>query len=361
MEQSLYFNITEKMFPTMVTAIIEKLNEKNQTTLPYLFKQLLVNRFTPDGRWSSIKANYTRVAADVVSMDSPLPLKSRDSIETATGMIPKIGMKIAKNEKQMRDIDSLIAQNLPPTTVLANIFEDVPRCVTGIDDRLEDVFLSQLSTGVGVSSMNNGTGVRIDIGVPAENQFNVTKAITEADATPLDDIQKVVDKSIEDMNVITDVYMDDTALQALYKNAQVRAQFAFNQGIATNGSSVIPILDLDKIQQIFMTKWNIRVHRVARSIKTEINGKKQNHSPWKKGMMSFVCDDVLGTLVWTNLAEATRPVAGVQYQQVQEYTLVSQYSTNDPLNEITSAQAMAIPVIDNSDRIYLFDTQTVAA
>lgn len=361
MEQSLFFDITEKMFPATVLAIVEKLNEKNQTTLPYLFKQLLNVRFTPDGRWSSIRANYTRVAADVVAMDSPLPLKSRDSIEVATGMIPKIGLKFSKTEKQMRDIDSLIAQGLPQATILANIFEDVPRCISGIDDRLEDIFLSELSTGIGVSSMNNGTGVRINIGIPDKNQFNVSKLIAAADAAPLDDIQKIVDKSIEDMNVITDVYMDDTALQALYKNAQARGQYAFDQGIATGASSVIPVLDLAKIQQIFLTKWDIRVHRVARSIKTEINGKKQNHSPWRKGGMTFVCDDVLGTLVWTTLAEATRPVAGVQYQPVQEYTLISQYSTNDPLNEITSGQSMAIPVIDNSDRIYLLDTQTVAA
>lgn len=296
-----------------------------------------------------------------MSLDSELPLKSRDTIETASGNIPKMGMKLYLTEKQMKDIDSMIAQNMPLGRIVDAIFADTPRTIEGVWERIEDLFLSELSTGYGVSSRNNGTGIRINLNFREDNKFAPAADWATADSTPLDDIQKLVDKSIDDQNVITDVYLDDTALQLLYKNGQVRAQFAFNQGIATNGSSVIPVLDLDKISQIFMTKWNIRVHRVARKIKTEINGNKQNHSPWQKGIMSFVCDDTLGSLVWTNVAEATRPVEGVNYQTVDEYLLVAKYSTTDPLREFTTSQAMVVPILNNVDRIYLFDTQTVSA
>lgn len=170
-----------------------------------------------------------------------------------------------------------------------------------------------------------------------------------------------MDKATDDQNTITDVYCDDTALNLLYRNSQVRGQFAFNQGIAVNGTSVIPVLDIDKVSQIFLTKWGIRVHRVARKIKTEINGVKANHSPWQKGVMAFTCDDKLGTLVWTNVAEATRPVSGVAYQNVDEFILVSKYSVADPLREFTSSQAMVLPVLNNVDRIYILDTQVVTA
>lgn len=344
-----------------MTSIAERLNEKNQQRLPYLYKTLLTPVFTSDGRWSSILADYSRVAADVIALDAELPVKSRDSYEKATGFIPKMGLKLPLTEKQMHDIDVLIAQGMPETRVIDAIFADTPRVIDAVYERIEDIFLSELSTGVGVTQRNNGTGVRIDLNFFDANKFGVEKLITAADATPLDDVQRVVDKSIDDQNTITDVWMDDIALNALYRNSQVRGQFAFNNGIATNGSSVIPILDQAKIADIFMTKWNINVHRVARKIKTEINGVKKNHNPWQTGVMAFTCDETLGDLVWTNTVESTRPVSGVNYQTVDDFILVSKYSKNDPLVEFTASQAMVLPVLNNVDRIYLLDTQKVQA
>lgn len=315
--------------------------------------------FSADGRWASILAEYTRVAADVVSLDSELPLKSRDAIETASGNIPKMGMKIYLTEKQMKDVDAMIAQGMPLARIVDAIFSDTQRVIEGVWERIEDMFLSELSTGYGVSTRNNGTGLRVNMNLYDSNKFCVSQMWGDAESTPLDDIQKLVDKATDDQNLITDAYLDDHALNLLYRNNQVRAQFAFNQGIAVNGYSVIPVLDFEKTSQIFLTKWNIRLHRVARKIKTEINGVKQNHSPWQKGMITFVCDEVLGSLVWTNVAEATRPVEGVLYQNVDEYLLVSKYSTTDPLREFSSSQAMVLPILNNVDRIYLLDTQTV--
>ena len=253
----------------------------------------------------------------------------------------------------------MIAQNMPLGRIIQAIFADTQRVIEGVWERIEDLFLSELSTGVGLSTRNNGTGIRIDMNFYDANQFLVSSLWSAKTAVPLDDIQAVVDKSIDDQNIITDCYLDDTALNLLYRNGQVRGQFAFNQGIATDGSSVIPVLDFDKVAQIFLTKWNIRLHRVARKIKTEINGVKQNHSPWSKGKLAFVCDDKLGSLVWTNTAESTRPVDGVTYQTVDEYLLVSKYSVTDPLREFTSSQAMVVPILNNVDRVYTLDTQTV--
>lgn len=359
MEKSLYYDYTSKFFPQLVLSIVERLNEKRQAQLPYFFKTLLTPTFSADGRWTSILAEYTRVAADVVAMDSELPVKSRDSIETASGNIPKMGMKVALTEKQMKEIEAMIAQNMPIGRIVQAIFGDTSRVIDGVWERVEDIFLSELSHGVGLSGNNNGTGIRINMNFYEDNQMCVAKLWSDDESTPLDDIQKIVDKSIEDQNTITTVYMDDTALSLLYKNKQVRGQFAFNQGIATTASSVVPVLDFNKINDIFMAKWGISVVRVARKIKTENNGKKQTHSPWKKGNLTFVCDEVLGSLVWTGTAEAGRPVANVTYQTVDEYLLVSKYSKTDPLQEFTASQAMVIPIINNVDRIYTLDTQTV--
>lgn len=356
MEKSLYAQYAEKYFPQLVTSIVERINGENRTTLPYLYQSLLEPAFSADGRWASILAEYTRVAADVVALDSELPLKSRDIIEHAQGDIPKLGLKLYLTEKQMKDIDAMIAQNMPTERILQNIFNDVPRVIEAVYERIEDIFLSELSSGVGVSERNNGTGVRIDMNYKADHQFNAATTWTGnlTTSTPLDDIQAVFDKALEDNNVITDMWADDKWLRGFYQSTQVRGQYAFNMGVST-ASGNVPILDLDKAAQVIATKWGVTLHRVARKIKTEINGVKQSHSPWADGVCAFTCDPILGSLVWTNVAEDTRRVNGVEYQNADEFILVSKYSTNDPLREFTASQAMAVPVLNNVDRIYTLD------
>ncbi|ROS80095.1 hypothetical protein EEL34_15175, partial [Muribaculaceae bacterium Isolate-039 (Harlan)] len=67
----------------------------------------------------------------------------------------------------------------------------------------------------------------------------------------------------------------------------------------------------------------------------------------------------LGSLVWTNVAEVNRRVDGVVYQVADEYILAKKYSKTDPLREFTASEAMVVPVLNNVDRIYTLDSQTV--
>ena len=358
MEKSLYFDYIQKKFPAFITAVVERLNEKNQKSLPYLYKDLLTTDFSADGRWASVLAEYSRVAADVVALDSELPLKSRDTIETASGDIPKIGMKLYLTEKQMKDIDSMLAQRLPINNIVQKIFNDTPRCIEGVWERIEDIFLSELSSGVGLSERNNGTGVRIDMGYYNDHKFGVAALWDSPSAKALDDLQKIFDKALDDNNTITDMWADDYFLKNFYKNEQVRQQFAFNMGFVGNN---IPVLSFEQAADAVKRKFGATLHRVARKVKTEINGSKVSHNPWQEGVAAFTCDEKLGKLVWTTTAEETRPVNGVMYQKADEYILMSKYSTNDPLREFTSSQAMAVPVLDNVDRIYTIDTKTVTA
>lgn len=353
MEKSLYFEYVQQFFPRLVTQIVEKLNGKRANALPYLYRDHLTPCFSADGRWASVTAEYNRVAADVVALDSELPLKSRDAISTAEGDIPKLGMKLYMSEKQMKDLTGMIAQGFPIGQVLQTMFSDLPRVIEGVYERIEDMFLSELSSGVAVSTRSGGQGVRIDVGFDAKNMFSASTLWKDPKSVPLDDMQKVYDKALLDQNVITDVYADDIALNALYKSEQVRYQFAFNSGFA--GTNV-PVLNYDQLSSIFLSKWQTRLHRVARTIKTELNGVKKTHKPWAAGHLTFTCFDNLGDLVWTNVMEAQRPVAGVVYQNADDYILASRYSTTDPLREFTSSQAMVVPILNNVDTIYSVDS-----
>lgn len=363
MNESLYFELVKKFFPNLVLSLVEKYNSKAEgIALTYLYKDFLAPNYSSDGRWASILADYNRVAADIVSLSSPLPIKSREAIETASGKLPKLGLKMELGEQEMKNIDALLRQpNANLNLVTQKIFDDVPRCITAIYERCEDMFLSGLSTGIALAERNEGTGIRIDYGYKTANKFGVTTVWDDtADTnTPIDDIERVIDKAtLEDGNTPLHLFADDTWLRNFYKSKQVREQYAFDQDFV---GSNIPTLDFNKAADVVLRRWGLRLHRVARSIKTEINGVRKVHSPWAKGVAAFACDDRLGSLVYTDVAEQTRPVNGVEYQTADDYILLSKYSKSDPLREYTASQAMVAPIIDNVDRIYLLDTNTVQA
>lgn len=358
MEQSLFAEYVREFFPMLVTSIVEKLNDKNRTQLPYFYKSLLTPDYTSDSRWASILAKYNRVSADVVALDSELPVKSRDTIEVVSGDIPKIGMKMYLTEKQMKDIQSLIATSRPTAQIVDKIFTDLPRVIEGVYETIEGIFLSELSTGVGIAPRSNGTGVRVDMKFLDANKFGVKVLWSDTKSNALDDLQKIFDKAMDDENVITDMYADDEFLKAFYSNEQVRQQYAFNQGFV---GDKIPVLDLEKAQEVVRRKWGVELHRVARKIRTELNGERKNSDAWAKGTAAFTCDERLGSLVWTDLVESTRPVPNVTYETADDFILVSKYSQTDPWREFTASQAMVVPVLNNVDRIYLLDSKTVQA
>ena len=358
MEQSLFAEYVREFFPMLVTSIVEKLNDKNRTQLPYFYKSLLAPDYTSDSRWASILAKYNRVSADVVALDSELPVKSRDTIEVVSGDIPKIGMKMYLTEKQMKDIQSLIATSRPTAQIVDKIFTDLPRVIEGVYETIEGIFLSELSTGVGIAPRSNGTGVRVDMKFLDANKFGVKALWSDTKANALDDLQKIFDKAMDDENVITDMYADDEFLKAFYSNEQVRQQYAFNQGFV---GDKIPVLDLEKAQEVVRRKWGVELHRVARKIRTELNGERKNSDAWAKGTAAFTCDERLGSLVWTDLVESTRPVPNVTYETADDFILVSKYSQTDPWREFTASQAMVVPVLNNVDRIYLLDSKQVQA
>lgn len=363
MNESLYFDLVSKYFPRLVLSVEEKLNGKNgNAALTYMFRDFLKNDYAADGRWSSVMAEYSRVAADVVALSSPLPVKSRDAIETASGKLPKLGLKFELSEQEMKNIDNLINQKNPNLSIIKEkVFADTPRVISAVLERIEDMFLTGLSTGVALAPRNEGTGIRVSYGYSEKNKFGVKVKWDDADGNymPLDDISRLIDKAtLNDGNVPTHLFVDDTWLNAFYKSKQVREQYAFDMDFVGQN---IPILDFKKAAGVLERRWGLTLHRVARTIKTEVNGERENHKPWANGVSVFACDDILGSVVWTDVAEATRPVNGVKYQTADDFILVSKYAKNDPLREYTASQAMAAPIIHNVDRIYVLDTNTVQA
>lgn len=361
MEKSHFIEWVNKYFPGLTIKVVEKLNDSN-APLPYWHRRMLRPEFSVTGKWESISAFFSLVAADVVAMDSSLPLKKRDAISKASGDIPKMGIELKLNENQLTELNLLVAQNGTQEQILAKLFADTPKVIGGIYERNEAMFLEGLSTGVALveDSENTGTAVRIDYGYKTENKFGVAVLwATSATAKPLDDIQKILDKASTDGNTITTLKMDRTAYNNMVKTTQVKESFAFYTGL--NGG-VLMIPSVAQLNNFLNDRYGFNIEIIDRSIRFEKNGVQTAVKPWQNGMVVALTNDQVGSLAWARLAEQDMPVAGVSYSTVDQFILVSKYRTNKPsLAEWTSAQARVVPVISNVDQIYTLDSTTVQA
>jgi len=367
MEKSLYLQWLEKYFKGIILKTLEKLNGKpGDLALTYMFKNMLRKEYSLNGKWETLTALNTRVSADVVSMDSQLPLKKRDTLSKASGDIAKSGMKLWLNETQITAINDLIRNTqMPENIFIKKIFEDVPRVITGVYELMEYLFLKGLSSGVAlVDDDNVGTGIRLDYGYLTANKFGVSVLwSTPATSKPLDDILVVLKKAKQtDGNVITDVYMDDVTFDNFAKSQQVKEQFAFSIGFFGD-KTIVPVPNLEKINTMLKADNNYRftIHIVDRTVRVEKNGVQKTLTPWEEGKVILTTSPEVGVLAYARLGEQDSPVTGVQYQTADDYILVSKYSKNDPLAEFTSSQARVVPVICNVEQIYQLDAKTVSA
>ena len=118
----------------------------------------------------------------------------------------------------------------------------------------------------------------------------------------------------------------------------------------------LPVPSVKSFTAAFEEEFGYAIETVDRTVVTEKNGKKKNVKPWNKDRLVFLCQEEVGSLVYGTLAEATNQVQGVQYATIDDYKLISRYSHNEPsLEEVTSGQALVLPVIEDVDQIYVID------
>ena len=86
MNESYFIEYLAKWFAPLVNKVTELINGKKEEEA-LLHKTMLTEEFSADLKWGSREINGSIVAADVVSMESSLPLKKRDSITAASGDI----------------------------------------------------------------------------------------------------------------------------------------------------------------------------------------------------------------------------------------------------------------------------------
>lgn len=360
MNTSLFTKWLADSFQNVLTKAISLINgSKNAPT--YLHKTMLRKEFSPTMKWGSITSNGGTVAADIVSLDSTLPIKKRESISKVTGDIPKMGMSLTLNERQMNDLILLEATEGMEKEIIKKLYDDPVKCVTGVDELNELLFLQALSSGVALRTDGDqpGLGLRIDYQHPNENKFGAVVPWSDiSNATPIDDIKRVRKIARENGDSPRYILMDDNTWNRLKKNAQVKEAYAFSVGFV---GSNIPEPSLDKFNAYLNGEFGMTIMIIDRTVNTEMNGKKTVVRPWTANAVTFLNDiSNVGTLTWSTVAEMKFRVKQVTYAVVNDYVLVSKFSTTNPVKETSASQALCLPVLDNVSSIYILNSEEAA-
>lgn len=362
-EVTLFPDYVEKYFGKFIGKITEKFNEKK--TLPTLLhKQMLTEEFSADMTWGSTDLNNVILAADVVSMDSSIPLKKRGKITTASGKLPKIAIKYRKGEKDISDLNVMKARGTNEATIAAKVLNDVPSVINGTNARIEMMFEQALSSGTMLveDSDNDGVGVRVDFYGTA-NTFKARVAGWDESpdvATPQDDVQQIFTKAKADGNIIAIVMISDKYFNLFRKSKQGKELAASYQGRIFTPTTVLPVPGRQLFLEALKDEYGADFRVVDNTFKVQNpDGSEKSVRPWVEANVVGIPSENVGRLVYGTLAEETNPVNSVTYEKSGSYLLISKYSNNDPLEEFTAGQALAIPVIDGADSIYLLTAETV--
>ena len=355
MNPSLFLQLIQTWFGVALAKVSVTVNGKAAEE-PTLYESMLMPEYSVDLKWGSVSASYSNVAADVVSLDSELPLKKRDSIGFANGDIPKLGMKFAKGEKEIQDIKIMLAKGLPNPTVAARIFNDLPKLAKGVRERNEFMFLQGISTGVALAqdADNTGTAIRVSYGYKDANKFTSEIDWLASGYTPISDIRRVVDEADVKPSVLM---LSKKAFDAIKSSTEGKELVATTNGMIILSNSILAAPSNDALKSAISTELGLEVIVVDRRIQIEKNGNRSYLKPFEENTLVFLPSKTIGRLVYGTPVEESMPVDGVQYGKVSDgtgasYMLISKFSNNEPLREFTSVQALVLPVIDSVDSIY---------
>lgn len=354
-QSSLFLKYILSFFPILKT-LIEKINGKRKNELTYLHKDTSILRrvYSPDNKWEADTVDTSYVAADYVAVDSPVPLKSRDKISTASGKLPKMGMKKSLKESEILQLRMMESQGGQVAEIRRKLAQDPVACSVGIDERNEYALLYGLSNGyVAVRDDDNPKELlRIKYQYLPDNILGVAdkdKGLTVAD------LKNCIERAGNDGNTIVKFWIGKSKFDALKKAQDARELVANYRGQTYDTQTKLPIPTASAFQEAFLDETGVSFQIINRMVRLEHDGYKKSAKPWNNNMVIGVCSEMIGALVYGQVAEATNRVSGVTYQQI-DYKLISQFSTTDPLKETTAVQAYCLPVIEDVDTIYQIDT-----
>lgn len=354
-EKSLFKKYVDRLMPKLST-LIEKINDKRKDARTYLHKDpaILRKQYASDNKWESNSVNTTYVAADFMAFDSPVDIKTRPSISSANGKLPKAGIGRNITESQLTELQVMEAQGGNAERIAKKIADDLVFCNVGLDELYEWAFLYGLYNGfVGIPDIDHPEQLmRLNFGYKSENTYGTENA----GEITLDDIDRVFEGAGANQDTIEAVWISKQALKNLRATRRAKELVADADDKVYTEETTLRTPSEKRFKEVFESEYECTLRVIDRTVVFEKNGSKLKKKPFGNDRVIFTCNSVVGSFVYGELAENRNRVNGVDYQLIEDYKLIARFSTNDPsLVEKTTGQAIAAPVIEDVDMVYVLD------
>jgi hypothetical protein len=313
---------------------------------------------------TAIGRDRIEAAASIVDQNAPAPLRSRPALEFLTGKIPAIKQKFRMEQDDMRAFEVLQAMNIngAQDALIARLADDVSKCATAGDKRVDIMMLQALSTfSIDLSMTNNPDGVNygtVDMLAKSYQTLPVGAVWTDSvNANPVLDIQNTIQNVWNTYGrQFGRILMSWELWINFQKSAKVQdfLKSFFNIG-KSNGTYSIT---LDNINTAFAANGWPPIEIINYAVGIEEDGVEHNIKPFNSNNVVLAPSGPIGTLENAISMESRRPVAGKTYATFDK-TLVSKWLESDPLVEFTAMEMYAFPVI-NTDGIFILKTNATS-
>lgn len=294
--------------------------------------------------------------ASVVGEDSVSPVRSRVGLSSFEGSIPTISHKYLMKQSDVRAYYSLqnmsnIDDDTKKKQIIDLIFNDVRLSADGCTGRLDVMFLQGLSTGmIDLSATGNPDGVaygNIPVGLPTDNVIEASKKWDDADATPLQDIENIIDAAQGKGNDGFEKMIMTRATFNKLKNS-VEIQKIFKGVVGKAPALVTP----DNLNEYLVSNGLPPIELQTSLFNIEEDGATRSFRAFADDVIVFVPQGELGKVKNALVTEGDlKQVMGHSYANVDKVK-IAKWSMNEPFNEFTRGQLLAIPALTAIDAIY---------
>ena len=116
MEPTQFLQYIQQYAPKLLLEVTKYLNDTLRENA-YYHQRFLTPKYSVTGSWEVINEYNKAIAADVIALDSSIPLKSNPTIETYGGEIPKVATERALNESDLRKLRLMEKSNAPLSSI----------------------------------------------------------------------------------------------------------------------------------------------------------------------------------------------------------------------------------------------------
>lgn len=356
------------------STLIEGLNEKilqakvnainvNPFAFGVHFPIKKVNAFN----WKMLTAQRSgkNVAADIVSDNASLQRKRRPIFQSASGDLPKIGISREMKRSEIKEYQVALALAGDPMALALVQYwaDDIEFCFTGVQAELEFIAWSLLSNGgkLSFTSANNAafaTEFDLDYQVDSDQKSaNTHTWATAATADPIGDIAKGV-SAAKAMDI--NPKFGFLSLDNFYKLASTDQMIKSCASYLQNATGMAQTPDLGAINAMLKKQaWlnGITLNVIDTTITRELaDGTTTSGNPFADNVLILSESPILGSTQYDILKDENSLITRAE----RSHTIVKKYSKVEPLEEITLAEADALPVLDTAYRNFYIKTNAVA-